>query len=46
MEWGSCEQAIHTYSMVLVPFYDLLGEDARKFIMKESKSNCLLDSNP
>ncbi len=41
MEWGIFEQAIHSYSMVMVPFYDQLGEDARKFIMKESKKNSI-----
>jgi long-subunit acyl-CoA synthetase (AMP-forming) len=41
LEWGIFEQAIHSYSMVMVPFYDQLGEDARKFIMKESKKNSI-----
>lgn len=37
VEWGIFEQAMYTFSMVLVPIYDHLNEDCKKFIMRESE---------
>ncbi|KAK3921551.1 LOW QUALITY PROTEIN: Long-chain-fatty-acid--CoA ligase 5 [Frankliniella fusca] len=56
-EWVLTEQAVYTYSMVLVPLYDTLGPDATAFIIKEAeisvvvceddaKANLLLEKAP
>jgi len=34
-EWVICEQGLFTYSMVSVPLYDSLGQEAREFVMQE-----------